>query len=220
MENSIPQWPVKMTREERKQVSQRQKEFEAALKQRAKGTGWRFTGGTIFRQQDDWFVSASPRLTWQRGVQNQLNVKPMALDPLFWEIVGLEENNELPLSFRVNGAWVLRPPSIDEFKNGKMIDPEKLANATFEWTHKWRAKNLATYSVDKLLAQLDPLENTSGHYRAVAICLLILREDFQRARTLCDAERGDVGGFFTSGGDGPSYTFYQQARNWLDANNR
>lgn len=216
MQNSIPEWPAKMTRDEQKLVRKHRKEFEAALKQRAKGSGWRFAGNTIFRQEDGWMLAATPRPTWQRGVKNRLLVKPMALDPIFWEIVGLEENNNTPLSFRIYGAWILSPPSIVEFKNARMVDPVKLADAAFAWTEKWRLQNLSSYSVDKLLAQLGPLEKTSGHYRSVSICLLILQGDFQRARTLCDADPSDAGGFWSVG----SGSFYTQAKRWLAENKR
>lgn len=102
----IPAWPAKLTREEQKAVKQRSNDFDAALKRDARAAGWRYARGTIFRQSADWFISILPSLLWKRGAVVRIMVKPMAIDPLFWDIVGLTNNNTPPLSFRATGAWV------------------------------------------------------------------------------------------------------------------
>ena len=214
MEEIEPVWPLNLTREERKLASQRRKDFEAALKKRAKGTGWRYREGTIFRKTGDWFIASTPHLTWKEGIRHQLMIKPMALDTLFWEIVDLPENEKLPLSFRTNGAWVLRPPVISQFVIPEKNDLTDLANLALEWTDAWCSRNLAEYEINDILERLKPLERTKSHYRAVAICLLIQMKEFTQASVLIDNQLNDSGGFSV----GINRTFYDMARDWL-ANN-
>ena len=210
----MPAWPIKMTRDERKFTQQRRKDFELALKARVKGTGWRYNGGAFFRQDANWFLSSNPSLTWKRGINLTLTVKLMALDRLFWDIVGLEQNNELPLSFRQNGAWVLRPPQLREFQDPDFIEPSDLADFAFEWAERWRVENLPAYNLDAALAAVGQLKNTSGQNRAVAICLLILTGNFSQAQSLCEDNADDAGSFSI----GITDNFYILAKRWLAIN--
>ncbi len=211
MEEIAPEWPLKMTREERKLATQRRKDFDAAFKKRAKGTGWRYREGSIFRKTDDWFLASTPHLTWKEGINHELMIKPMALDTLFWKIVDLPENEELPLSFRENGAWVLRPPKITQFVKPKKNDPIELANLAFEWTETWCSQNIASYELDDMLDRLKPLEKTQSHLRSVAICLLILKKEFKQASILINDHPDDSGGFSIA----IKRTFYDMVKDWL-----
>ena len=94
--SDLPVWPAKLTREQQKAAKQRGKDFDAALKVRSRAAGWRFARGEVFRQTGDWFISILPSLLWERGALVRMTVKPMTLDPLFWQIVGLSENEALP----------------------------------------------------------------------------------------------------------------------------
>lgn len=203
-----------MNRVERKYIRQQQKDFEIALKNRARKTGWRFSGGVVFRSQSDWFLSNRPSVKLGGGVQNHLLVKPMELDTLFWNIVGLEENETLPLSFRENGAWVLRPSRLSEFKGGNVTDPIELAEIAFDWTENWRLSKLPSYEIDDMINALSPLEDSKGHLRSVAICLLIMLEKYKEAEFLCDTKRSDYGGFSV----GVTESFYSMAKKWLAKN--
>src|SRR3954452_11359725 len=100
MANEPHPWATKLTREQQRALKQRDKDFQVALKAAARRRGWRYAGGEIFRQDGEWFASVMPFPPAWQVVVAQFILKPMALDPLFWDIVGLSENSRLPLSFR------------------------------------------------------------------------------------------------------------------------
>ena len=78
-----PKWPARLTRDQQRAVTQREKDFNAALKRAVRAAGWRFASHHVFRQSGDWFVSMFLTLLWERGVEVRMMIKPMTLDPLF-----------------------------------------------------------------------------------------------------------------------------------------
>lgn len=220
--NDLPTWPGKLTREQQRSAKQRGKDFDAALKGAARETGWRFARGEVFRQSGDWFISIVPSLLWGRGAIVRMTIKPMALDPLFWNIVGLDENEALPLSFRATGAWVLRPPSIDDHVGLSTREVEQLASEVLRWGDQRTSKIVGTISLDTMLAELVKNEPLRGQHRALAACLHILAGDHETATRLCRVADTDAhpmlrdsGGFTTHNSDGSISTFFDQARDWI-----
>jgi hypothetical protein len=144
----------------------------------------------------------------------QLMVKPMALDPLFWDIADIAENNTLPLSFRARGAWVLRPVT---FLGPILLDieePDTLARQLLEWTNEFVFQALQTASVQQMLDDLpDPGDPRCS--RALAVCLNILNGDLDQAMRICQMEGGCGGGFPALHPDGSSVNFIDQARDWI-----
>lgn len=56
----------------------------------------------MFRERVGWFVSVCPLVfIYDESTKATVSAKPMAIDPIFWGIVGLPENAERPLSFRL-----------------------------------------------------------------------------------------------------------------------
>jgi hypothetical protein len=220
-------WPTKLTREQQKAVKQRSKDFDAALKARARAAGWRYARGEVFRQAGDWFVSVFPSLLWEQGALARLMIKPMALDPLFWDIVGLPENRDLPLSFRATGAWVLRPRTLDETVALDIGEIDALADALLAWSDERSKKSLAKASVQTMLADLPNIPELGGQPLALATCLHILADDLDGAMRLCRISDPDAhplmregGGFSTHNRDGLESTFIEQAREWIAARRR
>jgi len=218
---NIPVWPAKMTREQQRASKNRSSDFDAALKRDARAAGWRYARGTIFRQSGDWFISVLPGLLWERGAVVRMMVKPMAVDPLFWDIVGLSENRTMPLSFRATGAWVLTPPLTESYIGLDTIDVELLAKDVFDWGQRQMGQILPSISIESMLAAL-PGSHQVRAYRALAICLLILAKDMDRAFELCRLDNPDThplmadnGGFTTHNRDGSVSTFLDQARDWI-----
>lgn len=209
----LPAWPTKMTRDEQKLVKARRKAFNAALKASGRAAGWRFAAGTIFRREGDWFFHSLPTLLWQRGVIAGLNIKPMAMDPLFWDIVGIRGNESLPLSFRANGAWTVRPMARDEHLLRDVEDPDALARGVVEWATDQCFRSLQTLSIQQLLNDLPPPEEL-GFSAVWAICLHIMNEDFDQAVHLCERFAHDGGGFVTVI-SGEPITVVDQAHAWI-----
>lgn len=220
--SDISAWPVKLTREQQKAAKQRRKDFDAALKREGRAAGWQCASGAVFRQFGDWFVSLLPSLLWERGAVVRMIIKPMALDPLFWDIAGLKENEEMPLSFRATGAWVLRPRSTDDHIGLHIVEVEPLATEVLRWCSERASEILENVSVQSMLAAIPDRECPRGQERALAICLHILAEDLDGAIDLCRTDDPDAhpmmregGGFTTHNPDGTISTFLDQASDWI-----
>ena len=211
-----------MTRDEQKSAKQRGKDFDAAIKREARKAGWRFAGGDVFRQSGDWFIGVTSWLLWGRGAVVRIMIKPMALDPLFWSIVGLTENEALPLSFRTTGAWVLRPPSIENHVGLDVVEVEALASEVLTWANQRSTELLETISLETMLAELAYSQPLHGQHCALAACLHILAGEDEAAMLLCRTDDNndhplvrESGGFVTHNGDGSISTFLEQARDWI-----
>ncbi len=77
-----------------------------ALGPAIKGTGWRKSGAVLFRQAGDFFHEVRITVSLYDGKTHVTHcVKPMALDPILWDILGMPGNAGEPLSFRTNGAF-------------------------------------------------------------------------------------------------------------------
>ena len=177
-----------------------------------KGVGWRYANGGIFQQSGDWFVSILPRLLWGRGVNAKVLAKPMAVDPVFWRILGRPENERLPLSFRANGAWVLRPPFLEGYIALDEREPEQLATAFLKWSSE-RLPEVAASSVAMLLVEIEGTGVRRKHFAALEICLRLLQDDWDGALDLCrNRGRHESGGFMTG-----SKTFFDQASEYIHA---
>ncbi len=208
----FPLWPARLTRQEQSEAKDRAKLYAAETKSRFRAAGWRFALGSAFLQSGDWFASVEAHLTWKSGCVVRAVVKPMSLDPLFWDIVGLPENRKLPLSFRTNGAWVLRPPFAEAHLGPLESSPEALAGLAVEWAETLRAQ-VPNLTVDDILGVLDQAGTAKGSYRAALVCLRLLANDTGGALAAIDeADELDAGGFSFPALDGSPTDFLQAAR--------
>ena len=157
----------------------------------------------------------------------RLSIKPMALDLLFWEIVGLSENLALPLSFRERGAWVLRPPATEVEVGSDCDDVDALAAEVLRVATLHSDEAVQGASVHSLLARVPAEQELRGQPRPVAVCLHILAGELDAAMRLCRPDEPLVhplmresGGFTTHHRDGSSSTFLEQARDWIMSHRR
>jgi hypothetical protein len=218
MDAPLP-WPAELTREQAKSAKQRERDFQAVVKAHGKASGWRYARADLFKREGDWFVSNMSSLAWERGALSRLTVTPMALDPLFWDIVGLPENHDLPLSFRATGAWVLRPASREELVGASESSVVALAHQTVEWSDTQIAAS--DWSIDAMIADLGSDRELRSQRRALAICLHLLKGDLDKAQDLCrqagdqSSLAADGGGFGANHADGTHSTFIRQALDWI-----
>jgi hypothetical protein len=220
------EWPEPLNREQREILRQREKAFFSGIKAQTKAHGWRFAGGEIFRQDGDWFASVRLGIRRDRGIGVAMTLKPMALDTLFWDIVELPENASLPLSFRANGAWVLRPPPIEDRLGADVSDLDELARVAIQWSDAMLSGSRRSRSIGQALAAFPDDPHPNSHFRATAICLHILADDLKGALALCQPERsgegllGPTAGFSLGNRDGTMRTFTDLARAWIAARRR
>lgn len=211
--SDVPEWPSRVSREAARSQKDRATRFQAALKVRAKALGWSYAEGSLFRRQDEWFIDVQSSLLWGRGARVTRRAKPMAVDPIFWSVVGLPDNNRMPLSFRAQGAWVLRSPAAEDYVALGETDPVRLAEEVMDWITR-RLPDVSVRSIKDLLADIRTAKGGGRNaYVALEICLHLLLDDLEGALALCSsAKSGDHGGFTV--GDA---TFFDQARAWIIA---
>ena len=144
----------------------------------------------------------------------------MALDLLFWDIVGLPEHRRLPLSFRARGSWVLRPLPAHCGVAPDVAEPEALAERVVAWCDARLATGDFASSISAML-EAQAAGGRAGGVTAMDICLHLLNGDDDGALRRCDApsldDAANFGGFGTLADDGTMVTFIDRARAWISA---
>ena len=191
--NSVP----KLSRQETKERHELGRQLQKTLRIKARGTGWGCARGCLFRDYEGWFVEIMPIVAVSSfKTIMRLHVKPMSLDPLFWEIVNLPDNNQLPLSFRASGAWTCRTPALAETI---LIETEhqadSLASKVFEWADEQLARRWPDWTLVEFIDRVQQARN--GWYFASEVTALILAERTDEAASICSTAKGrhEGGGF-------------------------
>jgi len=146
-------------------------------------------------------------------------MKPMRLDPLFWDIVERQTNLSMPLSFRYHGAWTCRTPAIYyEDLAEDLLTPEKFAVEVISRCGL-QLLRIDDYTVETFRDFLQQHERSQSYLATVTTTLLLL-EQFSDARNKCIQELilGNAGGFSVTRSDGRSETFFDLALKWIDRN--
>ena len=109
-----------------------EKAFFAELRAAAKGSGWSHKQGVLFRQSGDWFIAGHKRGRKVDGAivpTVEIMGKPMAIDPLMWSAMGLDENNDQPLSFRYWAWFICGAPVLGVRDLAEGVSPKSTAAA-------------------------------------------------------------------------------------------
>lgn len=202
---------------EQKARRARGKEFSAALRRLRVGTSWRFSSHFLFQQRSGWFVSVTPSVAISKEKTTaRIDIKPMELDPIFWKIIGLEENNGMPMSFRRNGAWTCSTPAYREIELSENSDMESLACRLIEWSDQ------VILDIDKL--NIDDFINfiqvsERGYpdaFFSAEISGLILQGNLKNALEICrEAKARNSDGGFVWGPPGARTSLVDAAEDWL-----
>jgi hypothetical protein len=207
---------VKITRAEEKARHAFRRELERAMRQVAKGSNWRCTGGTLFRDMGGWFVEVYPSVfIFRRETRAALRLKPMGIDPIFWDIVNTPENHGSSLSFRALGAWTCRTPPFSEMVIDEVdMNAPAAAQHVLNWANSEATRLEGKITLDSFLSFIDsqPAEAEKGAYLAARVTTLVMLGRAEQARRLCEEARAQSqpGGFFAQGG-----TFPEMALGWL-----
>lgn len=209
MEILRKEWPVRRALN---------KSFLAALKSKSKGTAWKMSQGVLFRDFSGWFVSA-PAAVWvaRRKTQVELFCKPMALDPIFWEIVETESNLTMPLSFRYHGAWTCRTPPVAELEiDETSADPTVFASQALVWLDS-QVGAFHSWTTGQFLRSLQEHPRSNSYLSAVITTMCLLK-DYSAAEALCNdaIKRDDACGFSICRESGPTQSFPELALAWLE----
>jgi hypothetical protein len=169
------------------------KEVSARLRPRASASGWRQSQGWLFRQDGAWFVEARGTVSvGQKRTTVSVHVKPMGIDPIFWDIVGTPDNIHQPLSFRMFGAWTCSTPPWSESEIDESgLDPGGIAASILATASIQLGASRAHRSLSEFLAFLHEHSHGPGArpYLASVVCAHVLAGDLLSARHECIAAR-------------------------------
>lgn len=176
------------------------RELYKACQAVAKGTRWKAKTGVLVGEQDGWLV-AIHELTdvSQRRTRARVIVKPMAIDPIFWEIVGHPELCRQGLSFRYFGAMTCAPLILEEPELSEEGGVTAIAQRMLDLGNRKLTEIAATWTSDRFLELLcDPWKPELRFVTRVTTLLADRR--FEEAQRFCDesAARGSSGGFLSS----------------------
>jgi len=197
------------------------KELLAALGPVVKGTGWKKNRSALVRQSGAFFqdIVISVYLNDEKKIGVVQTFKPMALDTLLWDILGMSENASEPLSFRTWGAFTCSGLPIYE----ALLEPvDSSAVNVAEFLGKIARTNkdlfdevLKTAKYSTLLANhTHQLEH--GAYAVALVTSLINDGDYEGAADLAGKyESGELKSCSQLSSYGVS--FHRLALDWLDA---
>jgi len=184
-----------------------------AVRASSKGTEWRSVDGCLFRKHDGWFISVCPAVyIFDEVTKIQTFVKPMSIDPIFWDLVGLNENNAQPLSFRLNGAWTCRPPAFAEIEVAEDVDANVVAKRMLHIANAQLDAVREHFSAEAFLAICQAGNSERGAYLPCVVTTLITLGRQGDALTACEQAsiKSHGGGFLM-----PEGSFTQVSERWL-----
>ncbi len=193
----------KITRAEESARHAYRRSLEKSVRTQARNTGWKSARGSIFREQAGWFIGAGPSVyICEHVTKAVVSVKPMAIDPIFWDLVGLPENRDQPPSFRANGAWTCRPPYFVELDVEEHTDPAVVADRLIAAATDQLENVLRSYSLDAFLLTCRDGAGANGSYLPCVITTLIALGREDEALSACEgaSTRGFDGGFLAPEG--------------------
>lgn len=205
----------KITRAEESARHAYRRSLEKAVRAISKGSDWRSVEGCLFREKAGWFVSVSPSVhIFERKTYAIASVRPMAIDPIFWNVVGLPENQKMPLSFRCNGAWVCHPPYFSETAIQESEYVEIVATRLLEVADQSLKTILDGWSLEDFMLFCEERVAEGGNYLPCVVTALLALGREHEALMACDKAKssGDDGGFLV-----PEGTFTDIAIAWINA---
>lgn len=176
------------------------RELYKACQAVTKGTRWKSRTGVLVGEQDGWLVAVHEMTdVSQVRTRARVIVKPMTIDPIFWEIVGHPELCRQGLSFRYFGAMTCAPLILEEPELSEQGGVLAIAQRMLDLGNRKLKEIAATWTTDHFLGLLcDPLKPDLRFVTRVTTLLADRR--FEEAQRLCDqsAARGSTGGFLSS----------------------
>jgi hypothetical protein len=184
-----------------------------ACREVCKGTPWRSASGVLFAQRNGWFLALHEMTNIVREeTRARFVVKPMAIDPIFWDLVGEPQLRSESLSFRYFGALTCPGLIIGEPDIGEEGGPPSIAGRMLERAEA-KLDEVALWTTDEFLRGIEGSVNP-GRLFATTIATLISagRADDALARCEEAIARQQVGGFLGRRG-----SFPETAAAWIRA---
>jgi hypothetical protein len=166
----------------------------------------------LFAERDGWFVAVHEMTDILReATKSRLVVKPMAIDPIFWDLIGEPQLRRQGLSFRYFGALTCPPLIIGEPDVGEEGGPPGIATRMLELGERTLDDVATDWTTDRFLdgvaASINPRRLLSTR-----IATLIAADRLDEALNLSEdaIAAGSVGGFLGMRG-----SFHETASAWI-----
>ncbi|OYT90141.1 MAG: hypothetical protein CFE43_19700 [Burkholderiales bacterium PBB3] len=185
-----------------------------------KNTPWRRKQTAVFRKDGEYFFVG--RLNVHRNATRTIalfEAKPLVVDELLWDILGMRENSNEPLSFRAWGAFTctavpLRESEI-EINNSSAETVARMFVSFLDESYEY-AKDLLMHRDFLELLVEHPNHSERGSYAITQVATLISKEKYDEACTIATAhDKGNRTSTFQLHSNGAS--FHHLAVSWLAA---
>ena len=196
------------------------KTLTAALRHLLKKSSWRMSGYALFNQTADWyqdiFISVHRNACLTTA---SLRFKPMGIDPILWDILGIPENRKEPLSFRSKGAFVCSSLPIQESQleqSGESADHVAAAILKFADDNQTLFREKLQESDFSSLVANHPNQVARGAYATTLITSLINDGNLERALELASSyASGELTSVMNFSSEGVS--FHQLSVAWIES---
>jgi len=178
-----------------------------------KGTKWKSRTGVLVGERGGWFVGVHEMTdVLQVRTRARVVVKPMAIDPIFWEIVGHPELCRQSLSFRYFGAMTCAFLILEEAELSEEGGVAAIAQRMLDLGNRKLQEIADSWTSDHFLRMLCNPSKPDLKF-VTRIATLLADRRFDEAQSLCDesAARGSSGGFLSS----KRGTFNEMVTAWI-----
>ena len=175
----------------------------------------------FFHKNNNWFwtLKVNTYLNYEKTILS-LDVKPIEIDSLLWEILGIPENQNAPLSFRTTGAFTCSALPVASLTiDDANMSAESIGQETNLWLSENFEKHCNTVSGASFSSQIKNHENQRdrGAYAITLVITLILEGKLEQAIDYSGKyERGELESVFDMRSCGKSFHFH--AIQWLKNN--
>ncbi len=191
-----------------------------ALATRIKGSRWKKNQNAIFCKLDGYYFDVIVSVFLNDfKTSARMSAKPMSLDPLYWKITGLSDNNSEPLSFRTWGAFTCSGlPLVKTSMSDEHVSADLVANRVVEWASSQLEAALQILKAEKFssLIAKNPNQVERGAYAISYITTLIDEGNLDIARKMAAAyanRSAQSVSRHTHGGR----DFHEIAAEWIDS---
>jgi hypothetical protein len=179
----------------RQRFLEKDKQVKAALGRLKKASGWRKTENTLFREASDGFVACTifhgDETPDGFQVRAQVDVRPIAVDEVLWDIIDVASNQRRPLSLRVTSGFACCGVPISSLECS--IETFEAEAAVYLEKSLSKAANALTANpFSQLCSQhLGWSSNLQAYPTAdrlwmTFVCALILEREYQIAKKVLD----------------------------------
>lgn len=205
-------------------IARQRKAFEkdllTALGPTLEGTSWKKSGSILFNASQGIFQEIDISVLFNdEKIRVAQRIKPMTLDPILWDILGLSENASKTLSFRSSGAFTCPGLPIYEdlldASSGRVTDAVLALSTLARDNERLFVGVLAATAFSTLVAQ-HPNQRERGAYAVTLVTSLINDGEREAAARLASAyESGELSSCMNLSSNGIS--FHRLALDWIES---